>query len=100
MNKVKCETCIYRKNCQFLGKHKNAIVEECSAFESEMAIKNEVAKEIFEALDEYLKTWRTESIKRIKYDTTDYYKGKVCASDEMFWFLRNELKPKYMEEES
>ncbi len=28
-----CENCLYNKNCQFLLKHKNEEVEECTAFE-------------------------------------------------------------------
>ena len=35
MNKiVKCETCLYNKNCQFLGTHKNAVVEGCTAYKN------------------------------------------------------------------
>lgn len=30
---MKCENCLYNKNCQFLLKHKNDNVEECTAFE-------------------------------------------------------------------
>jgi rRNA maturation endonuclease Nob1 len=31
---IKCETCLYNKNCQFLAKHRNAIVEGCSAYKN------------------------------------------------------------------
>jgi hypothetical protein len=31
---IKCETCLYNKNCQFLAKHKNTIVEGCSAYKN------------------------------------------------------------------
>lgn len=98
MAECACETCIYRKNCQFLGKYKKAVVVDCEAYESEADLKTEVAKEIFDALDEYIKTLRTESQKRIKYDDTDYYKGKVVASDEVAWFIRTVLEKKYLEE--
>ena len=47
---IKCETCIYRKNCQFLATHKKAIVEDCTVFESEAELKKETAEEIFEML--------------------------------------------------
>lgn len=29
---MKCETCLYNKNCQFLAKHPKAIVEGCTAY--------------------------------------------------------------------
>lgn len=29
---VKCATCLYNKNCQFIGTHKNTIVEGCTAY--------------------------------------------------------------------
>ena len=96
---IKCETCIYRKNCQFLAKHRKAIVEDCTAFESEAELKNKTAKEIFDALDEYIKTWKAESVKRIQYDKTNYYQGKAVAADQIMNFIRTELKPKFMEEE-
>lgn len=31
---VKCETCLYNKNCQLLAKHKNVIVEDCTAYKN------------------------------------------------------------------
>lgn len=31
---IKCETCLYNKNCQFLAGHKNTIVEDCSAYKN------------------------------------------------------------------
>jgi hypothetical protein len=31
---IKCETCLYNKNCQFLAKHRNTIVEDCSAYKN------------------------------------------------------------------
>lgn len=31
---IKCETCLYNKNCQFLAKHRNTIVEGCSAYKN------------------------------------------------------------------
>jgi hypothetical protein len=31
---IKCETCLYNKNCQFLAKHRNTIVENCSAYKN------------------------------------------------------------------
>lgn len=46
-----CEKCLYRKNCQFLAKHKTAVVEGCTAFVSETDLKRETAKEIFEEIE-------------------------------------------------
>lgn len=48
---MKCEKCLYRKNCQFLAKHKTAVVEGCTAFESKADLKRETAKEIFEEIE-------------------------------------------------
>lgn len=31
---IKCETCLYNKNCQFLAKHRNTIVEDCSVYKN------------------------------------------------------------------
>ena len=31
---IKCETCLYNKNCQFLAKHRNTIVKDCSAYKN------------------------------------------------------------------
>ena len=31
---MKCETCLYNKNCQFLAKHQKAVVEGCTAYKS------------------------------------------------------------------
>ena len=45
-----CEKCLYRKNCQFLLKHKKTVVEDCSAFESENKIKAEAIKEFAEMI--------------------------------------------------
>ena len=49
---IKCEKCLYRKNCQFLLTHKKTTVEACSAFESENDLKAETRKEFAERLKE------------------------------------------------
>lgn len=97
---IRCETCIYKKNCQFLATHKKAVVVDCETYESETKLKNEISKEIFEELDAYLKTWRTKNQNKIKYHQPEYYKGKIVAADEVAWFIRTELKKKFMEEEN
>ena len=56
---------------------------------------NETAKEIFDMLDEELKRLKAEHVKRIKYDHKDFYQGKVFATDEIAWFVRTVLKPKF-----
>ena len=43
-----CEKCLYRKNCQFLGTHKKAVVEDCSNFLSEKELKVKAYKECIE----------------------------------------------------
>lgn len=45
---MKCEKCLYRKNCQFIAIHKNIIVDECTNFKSEEEIKLEAVKEFAE----------------------------------------------------
>lgn len=47
---IKCEKCLYRKNCQFLATHKNTIVEGCTAFESENDLRIEAVKEFWDKL--------------------------------------------------
>ena len=47
---MKCETCLYRNNCQFLASHKTSIVEGCSAFESVNDLKLAVIQEFVEKL--------------------------------------------------
>jgi hypothetical protein len=54
---IKCEKCLYRKNCQFLATHKNTTVEGCTAFESESALKAEVVKEFAERFEAILATY-------------------------------------------
>jgi hypothetical protein len=53
-SKMKCEKCLSRTNCQFLGTHKKAIVEDCTAFRSEeqyvAKIKAEAIKEFAEKI--------------------------------------------------
>lgn len=61
---------------------------------------NETAKEIFDELETYLKSWRAENQNKIKYHQPEYYKGKIVAADEVAWFIRTELKPKFMGKES
>lgn len=31
---IACETCLYKKNCQFLAKHKRTVVSDCTAYEN------------------------------------------------------------------
>lgn len=31
---VKCATCLYKKNCQFLATHKRTVVSDCTAYEN------------------------------------------------------------------
>lgn len=49
---IKCEECLYRKNCQFLASHKKTAVEGCTAFKSESGLKAEAIKEFAERLKE------------------------------------------------
>lgn len=53
---MKCEHCIYRKNCQFLAKHKKVKVSGCTAFVSEVDFvkkaKAEAVREFAERLKE------------------------------------------------
>lgn len=56
---------------------------------------NETAKEIFDILDEELKRLKAENVKRVKYDNKRFYQGKIFATDEIAWFVRTVLKPKF-----
>lgn len=53
-----CEKCLYKKNCQFLAKHKKAVVEGCTGFLSEdeykTTIKAEAVKEFAERFEKSL----------------------------------------------
>lgn len=49
---MKCEKCLYRKNCQFLAKHPKADVDGCTAFESEAELREQIAREIFDEIYE------------------------------------------------
>lgn len=42
-----CEKCLYRKNCQYLARHKSSNISGCTVFRSEADFKNEIAREIF-----------------------------------------------------
>ena len=60
---------------------------------------NETAKEIFDILDEELKRLKAEHVKRVKYDDKQFYQGKLFATDEIAWFIRTVLKPKFEKSE-
>jgi len=60
---------------------------------------NETAKEIFDILDEELKRLKVENVKRVKYDDKQFYQGKIFATDEIAWFIRTVLKPKFEKSE-
>lgn len=51
---MKCENRLYKNNCQFLAKHKNADVDDCTAFSSEtefiVKIRNDAVKKFAESL--------------------------------------------------
>lgn len=51
-----CENCLYRKNCQFLSKHKNVEVKDCTAFMNETEFikkaKTEAIREVLQMLKE------------------------------------------------
>lgn len=40
-----CDKCLYKKNCQFLAKHKQSSVDGCTAFESEKDFRADVIEE-------------------------------------------------------
>ena len=59
VNKMKCEKCLYRKNCQFIAKDYKVptYVCECTAFESEEEFKVKVK---LEAIKEFAEKAVTE----------------------------------------
>lgn len=46
-----CEKCLYKSNCQFIAKHKKAVVDGCTAFKSEAELMGEIARKIFEEIE-------------------------------------------------
>lgn len=62
---MKCENCIYSKNCQFLATHKRANVEECTAFEDKYQLYkngyNAALKDLTEALKEHAHLYNLET---------------------------------------
>lgn len=63
---IKCETCIYRKNCQFLAKHKKVEVIGCDAFVSEIEL---VTKIKWETVREFAKRLRDKACNHlVEYD--------------------------------
>lgn len=60
---------------------------------------NETVKEIFDILDEELKRLKAENVKRVKYDNKQFYQGKIFTTDEIAWFVRTVLKPKFEKSE-
>ncbi len=95
---MKCNKCLYKKNCQFLLKHKNAVVSGCTAFkdEADFVIKNSP----FEMLDMAFKRL-FPNVKYTAYfepDIRDEADGtKVCGltdfdeDGEIFIFIDTEL---------
>ena len=77
-----CEKCLYRKNCQFLLKHKKAVVAGCTSFYSEEDLRKEAAREIFDAIDKII----------YKYlDDKDYSDGEMV-------YDINQIKDRYVGE--
>ena len=66
---IKCEKCLYRKNCQFLATHKNTIVEGCTAFESENDLRIAAAKEFAERLKK--KAYLNDDLAGLNYMVVD-----------------------------
>ena len=65
-----CEKCLYRKNCQFLLKHKKTVVEGCGVFKCENEIIAEAIKEFAERLkkEAYLTDHRVYAVLRDDID--------------------------------
>jgi len=82
-----CKNCLYRKNCQFLAKHKNAVVENCTAFKSEVEyianIKSEAIKEFAEKLKQKIsKPWYyLAQIVFVKEDIDELVRETVGKND-------------------
>ena len=51
---MKCEKCLYRKNCQFLAKHRKVVVADCTAFKNEADLTTETVREIFADIENTL----------------------------------------------
>jgi len=72
---MKCKTCIYRKNCQFLGRYKKVEVSDCTAFVSEVDFIKKIKVETINGFAEKLKSGiveGTESTERCRYPILTY----------------------------
>lgn len=57
---VKCDTCLYNKNCQFIATHKNTVVEGCTSYKDTTDIIGVIR------------------CKECKYFITDTFKRTMC----------------------
>lgn len=74
---VKCETCLYNKNCQFLGVHKNAVVEGCTAYKN--------AADVAEVIHG---RWEQGYYEGGIFDGTNFEKCNVCQFERLFHDIR------------
>lgn len=79
-----CEKCLYRKNCQFLAKHKGVIVTDCTAFNDEEELKANIKAE---AVKEYINKAKEEMLNFAKIEINEHYYYLVGTS-----FFDNLLK--------
>lgn len=83
----RCEKCLYRKNCQYLAKHKTTEVSGCTAFWSEADFKSEIAKEIFAKIN--------SGIDSLEYNVKTFRKTvKVEELQEQVNWVLHEVVPK------
>lgn len=76
---IKCETCLYNKNCQFLAEHRNTIVEDCSAYKNAADVVEVVHGEWVRDIGSYgrIKCSRCEWTKPY---IEDYYEAEHLAN--------------------
>ena len=96
-----CETCLYRKNCQFIATHENSIVESCTAYKSETDLRAEVAMEIFEEIEKIRvkEIHKCETLREKEDDASErkYWEGGEHSLRQLSYWIA-ELKKKYTEE--
>lgn len=62
---MKCENCLYRKNCQFIAKHKEVTIDDCTAFVDEIEL---ITKIRTEAIKEFSKSLTQKMHRLYEYD--------------------------------
>ena len=67
---MKCENCLYKKNCQFLTKYKNADIDDCTAFVNEIEFVTKIKTNTIREFSDRLKSKCHDSVELDDYRIT------------------------------